>query len=134
MFLQWVRIRSPCLTVLMSFINLFSSGDNPRLRVLRVREGSRGSNSSMESFCSSSRVFPWKRNSFFRTSTFFLSFFRLLFADDPNLVCAMVVTFFQFSEQQYFRLFYQEVHHVVHNLVFQHVGDFHRREDGPLGS
>jgi hypothetical protein len=42
----------------------------------------------------------------------------------------MVITFFQFSEQQYFQLFYREVHRVVHNLVYQRVDGFHHREDG----
>ena len=79
-------------------------------------------------------VFPWNWNSFFRISTFFLSLFRLLFAADPNLMCGMVITFFQFSWQQCFQLFYQVVHHVGHNLVFQHVGGFHPREDDPPGS
>jgi hypothetical protein len=46
----------------------------------------------------------------------------------------MVFTFFQFSEQQCYRLFYQVVHRVGHNLVFRHVGDFHRREDDLPGS
>jgi hypothetical protein len=46
----------------------------------------------------------------------------------------MVVTFFQFSWQLCFQLFYQVVHHVGHNLVFPHVDGFHPREDDPPGS
>jgi hypothetical protein len=46
----------------------------------------------------------------------------------------MVITSFQFFEQQYSQLFYQVVHLVEHNLVFRHVGGFHPREDDPPGS
>jgi hypothetical protein len=46
----------------------------------------------------------------------------------------MVITFFQFSGQQCFQLFYQVVRHVGHNLVFQHVDGCRPREDDPPGS
>lgn len=133
MFLQWVLIRSPCFATLTSSSSLFSSRLNPRFSVLRERDGSKGSNSSRVSIWSSSRVFPWYRNSFFRTSTFFRSRFRLLFADDPNSR-AMFITFSRFSGQQCYPLFFLVVHRGIHNLVFQHVDDCHHREGDQPGS
>ena len=134
MFLQCVRIRSPCFAFLISSINLFSSLDNPLFNVLLQRDVSNGNSSSSDSFWISSRLFPWNWNSFFLISTFFLSLFLLLFAADPNFICAISVTFFRSSVQKDYQLFSQVVRPVGRSLVYQHAGGFHPREGGQLGS